>query len=90
VIKGVLLAIHPSAAIVIDLMEESEMAQRYLVEYVPKDRKSGRDLQPRTMPSRQEVNAFSETDAISKFKTSLPYKLAQSSQEWEVLRVIPR
>ncbi len=66
------------------------MAQKFVVEYIPKDRKSGKDLRPRTMPASQEVNALSESDAIYQFKTSLSYELAAGSQEWDVLRVIPK
>ena len=66
------------------------MARKYLVEYICKDRKSGKDLQPRSMPSQSEVEALSESDAVNKFETSLAYKLAAGSQEWDVLRVIPK
>jgi hypothetical protein len=63
---------------------------KYVIEYKSKDRSTGKYDKGGSMTSRIEVEADGETNAISRMKESLTYKLQSDKKEWEVVRVTPK
>jgi hypothetical protein len=68
------------------------MAKRkYEIQYKVRIKKTGEyEGLSNTMPSREVVEADSETNAIAKLKDSVAYKIASSTKEWEIYKVTPK
>lgn len=65
--------------------------RKYEIQYKVRDKKTGKyDGLTNTMPKREVVEAESEANAIAKLKSSIAYKIASESKEWEIYKITPK